>query len=275
MVQVGMLLSDVPRSVPPAPAVPGRAADRRRGRAERVLLHRDRAALPLRRPAVDAAGALARPARGARVAADEAGHAGHDRAAVPPGAPRRGDRDARRRHGGAARLRRRSRLPGRGVRLPRGAVRGAGIAARRDPRAAAAAVDRGRGHPPRPPLPARRGAPAHPAGPGTPPADLGRGVRQGRRPAGRAVRHRVRRAARGAAGRGGGALRDRARGPRRARAGVRAPAPAPQRAPGRLHRGRGRRVRARGQGSRYVTYAQRRASTCSTPSSSSGSSPRP
>ena len=147
MVQVGLLLSDVPKSVTPGAAVPDVLRIVEAAQRQRLHLHRDRPALPLRRAALAAAGAAAGPAGRRGRPARPAGHPDHDRAALPPGDAGRGDRDARRRHRGPAGLRRRPRLPARGVRLPRRALQAAGRPVRRVPRADEEALDRGRPSP--------------------------------------------------------------------------------------------------------------------------------
>ena len=125
MVKMGVHLSDMPTALTPAEHFQDVLRMVEAAQEARLHLHRDRPALPLRRAALVPAGAAAGAAGGRGRPARQARHQHHGRAALPPGAARRGARDPRRRHRGTARLGRRARLPARGVRLPRRAVQAA------------------------------------------------------------------------------------------------------------------------------------------------------
>ena len=144
MVQLGILLSDIPKSITPAQQFKDilrivEAAQNQGFNHIAIGQHFLYGDLRWLQPVP----LLARLAADVRPG-HPAGHQHHDRAAVPPGDAGRGDRHPRRRHRGPVRLRRGPGLPAGGVRLPRRPVQGAGRPVQRVAGADEEALDPGR-----------------------------------------------------------------------------------------------------------------------------------
>ena len=151
-------------------------------------------------------------------------------------------------HRGSARVRHRARLPARRVRLLRCAIHRERQTTRRDARDRQTALDRRRGLPSRPVLATQRGQAPHQAGPRAPSDDLGRRARNSWRASSRPLRGRVRMPARDAAARGSRTIRHRCQRVCKAKQALRAAAAATQH-DDRRDRGQSRRgVRPGGTG---------------------------
>ena len=151
MVQVGLLMSDIPKTVSPNSSSATSCGSSRR-RRNGLHLHRDSASTSSTATCAACSRCRCWPGWPPTWTRTSGWSPAPDHAALPPGDAGRGDRDARRRHRGPAGLRGRHRLPARGVPDFEHPVQGARAAHRRVPRGDDPALDRGGGHPPRPVL---------------------------------------------------------------------------------------------------------------------------